>query len=222
MRVLLVEDDSMIGKSLQDYLHTQNYSVDWVCDGQTAEEAISTQSYDFLLLDLGLPGKDGMKVLRNLRESARALPVIILTARDGEAERLAGLNQGADDYLVKPFSMAEVVARMRAIGRRLHQQCNNLLENRDVLLDTQTFQATVKASGETVTLSQREFAILQALLQRPGAILSREQLEDKVYAWGNEVESNAIDYQIHQLRRKLGKQTIRNIRGAGWQMGANQ
>ena len=215
MRVLLVEDDPMIGETVQAALRDASYAADWVKNGQTALTTLSSESYDFVLLDLGLPGKDGFEVLRSIRQKNDATPVLVITARDGLADRLRGLDGGADDYVLKPFEMAELMARMRAVLRRKGGPATLVLSNGRVSLDPATHEA--KASDRSgIQLSNREFALLQALLVRPGAILSRHDLETRIYGWGEEVESNAVEFLIHTLRKKLGSDVIKNIRGAGW------
>lgn len=220
MRVLLVEDDPMIGAAVHAALKDAAYAADWVRDGDAALGAVAAQHYDVVLLDLGLPGRDGLAVLAHLRARGNAVPLLILTARDGLQDRLQGLDGGADDYVLKPFEMAELLARMRAVLRRKGGQADALLGNGALTLDPTTREACVKGGGP-VLLSQREFALLQALLIRPGAILSRAELEDRIYGWGEEVESNAIEYLIHALRRKLGAEAIRNVRGVGWMVAKN-
>ena len=215
MRVLLVEDDAMIGEAMQGALKDAAYAVDWVQDGQAALASLACQHYDLVLLDLGLPGKDGLEVLRNLRAQSNPVPLLIVTARDGLDDRLGGLDGGADDYVLKPFEMAELLARMRAVLRRKAGSAAPLLGNGVVSLDPATQQATA-SNGTCVQLTHREFALLQALLVRPGAILSRSDLEDRIYGWDQEVESNAVEFLLHALRRKLGSDTIKNVRGAGW------
>lgn len=215
MRVLLVEDDHMIGDEIQGALREASYAADWVTDGAAASSALACQQYDLVLLDLGLPGKDGMAVLRSLRQRKSDVPVIIISARDGLDDRLAGLDGGADDYLLKPFDKAELLARMRAVLRRRAGSSDPVLSNGIVALDLGTHEAKVGAEP-AVQLSHREFALLHALLVRPGAILSRSALEERIYGWGEEVDSNAVEYIIHVLRRKLGNDIIRNVRGAGW------
>ena len=215
MRVLLVEDDPMIGEAIQSELKDASYAADWVRNGIHALEALMCQRYDFILLDLGLPGKDGLEVLRSVRTKDQLTPLLILTARDGLEDRLRGLDGGADDYILKPFEMKELLARMRAILRRKSGTASVLLRNGIVTVDPVTREATVHGSS-AVQLSNREFALLQALLVRPGAILSRSEIEDRIYGWGEEVESNAIEYLIHALRRKLGSEVIQNVRGVGW------
>ncbi|WP_223453825.1 MULTISPECIES: response regulator transcription factor [unclassified Pseudomonas] len=215
MRILLVEDDPMIGDAIQGALSDASYATDWVKNGLTALSALQTQPYDLVLLDLGLPGKDGLDVLDNIRARNNPVPLLIITARDSLDDRLRGLDGGADDYLLKPFDMAELLARMRAVLRRNGGNAQSLLDNGVVALDLLSKQAST-AENPDVQLSSREFALLQALLIRPGAILSRSELEDRLYGWGNEVESNAVEFLIHSLRRKLGSQVIKNVRGMGW------
>lgn len=215
MRVLLVEDDPMIGDAVQGALKDASYAVDWVKDGQTALTTLGCQHYDIVLLDLGLPGKDGLEVLASIRSQEDPVPLLITTARDNLDDRLRGLDGGADDYVSKPFQMAELLARMRAVLRRKGGTAVAMLGNGLVTLDPATKEASFKG-GCAVQLSNREFSLLQALLIRPGAILSRSELEDRIYGWGEEVESNAVEYLIHALRRKLGSEVIKNVRGIGW------
>lgn len=213
MRVLLVEDDRMIGAAVVEALKDAAYAVDWVKDGELAMEAIRSETYEIALLDLGLPLVDGLNVLKNLRASSR-LPVIILTARDALTDRIRGLDLGADDYLVKPFEVGELLARMRAVMRREGSGTSPILSNGKLQLDPATREASY--FGESVILSTREFALLQALLARPGTILSRSDLERHIYGWNEEVESNAVEFLIHAVRKKLGTAAIRNVRGVGW------
>lgn len=215
MRVLLVEDDLMIGQVVQDALRDASCAADWVEDGQLALSALATEHYDVVLLDLGLPRQSGLSVLASLRAGGNLVPVLILTARDALEDRIAGLDAGADDYLVKPFEMAELLARMRAVWRRKEGIASPVLSNGVVTLELATKQATV-AEGEPQQLTNREFALLQALLVRPGAILSKAELEERLYGWGEEVESNAVEFLIYGLRKKLGASVIRNVRGLGW------
>jgi two-component system OmpR family response regulator len=215
MRVLLVEDDPMIGAAIQGALKDASYAADWVRNGQTALSTLACQHYDLVLLDLGLPGKDGLEVLANIRARDNPVPLLIITARDALDDRLRGLDGGADDYVLKPFQMAELLARMRAVLRRKGGIGAPVLSNGRVSLDPATREAVV-AGGTPIQLANREFALLQALLVRPGAILSRSDLEDRIYGWGEEVESNAVEYLIHALRRKLGSDVIKNVRGVGW------
>ena len=214
MRVLLVEDDRMIGTAVKQALKDATYAVDWVRDGQEALFSIDGQTYDLVLLDLGLPKKDGLEVLRSIRSRNNPIPIIIMTARDALEDRLLGLDGGADDYVQKPFEMAELLARMRAVVRRKGGASGPVLSNGVITLDPVTREATV--AGVTTLLSGREFSLLQALLIRPGAILSRGELEDRIYGWGEEVESNAVEFLIHSLRKKLGSSAIKNVRGVGW------
>ena len=215
MRILLIEDDPMIGDAIQRALTDVSYAADWVTNGLTGLAALDTQHYDLVLLDLGLPGKDGLDVLDTIRARNNPVPLLIMTARDNLDDRLRGLDGGADDYLLKPFAMAELLARMRAVLRRKGGSALSLLDNGVVSLDLLCKEAST-AEQRGIALSNREFALLQALLIRPGAILSRSELEDRLYGWGNEVESNAIEFLIHALRRKLGSHVIKNVRGMGW------
>jgi two-component system, OmpR family, response regulator len=214
MRVLLIEDDRMVGAAVEQALRDAAYAVDWVRDGETAVQAAEAETYEVALLDLGLPTIDGRDVLRRLRAIGGRLPVIIVTARDGIDDRIDGLDLGADDYLVKPFEIRELLARMRAVLRRQGSGSSPLLSNGKLTLDPATREASL--FGDAVILTAREFAVLQALLARPGAILSRRDLERHVYGWNEEVESNAIEFLIHAIRKKLGAVAIRNVRGVGW------
>ena len=214
MRILLVEDDDMIGKAVSEALKDAAYAVDWVKDGDTAERTLTYGEHQAVLLDLGLPKRDGMDVLRHLRKAGSRIPVIVITARDGVESRINGLDLGADDYLVKPFDIDELLARLRAVVRRQGGQASPLLTNGRVSLDPSTHKAT--CGDAMVTLSAREFALLHALLLHPGRILTRGQLEEHIYGWSEEVESNAVDFLIHGVRKKLGAEVIKNVRGAGW------
>ena len=214
MRLLLVEDDLMIGESLQRALRLEGYAVDWVRAAPAADGTLASERFDLVLLDLGLPGGDGLDVLRVLRARHDATPVIVLTARDGRGDRVAGLDAGADDYLVKPFELDELNARIRAVLRRHAGRAEPLLAHGDVTLDPAARRVT--RGGAAVPLSAREFAVLEALMLRPGAVLSRAQLEDRLYGWGEEIESNAVSVYVHQLRRKLGADFIGNVRGVGY------
>jgi two-component system response regulator QseB len=216
MRLLLIEDDPMIGRAARQGLGDAGFAVDWVMDGNAAERALANDVYDLAILDLGLPGQDGMTVLKGLRRSGNAVPVLIATARDAVSDRIAGLNAGADDYVLKPFDLDELVARVRALLRRQAGGASPLLECGGLVLDP--VRKEVQLKGEPVSLSAREFALLEVLLRRPGAVLSREQLEDSVYGWTEEIGSNAIEVHLHNLRRKLGTQTIRNVRGVGYKV----
>src|SRR5215467_4085268 len=217
MHILLVEDDRMIGESVWTALKQDGHAVDWLRDGNTADFALRNEEFDIVLLDLGLPGKDGLDLLRAHRARRKPTPVIILTARDALQERVAGLDAGADDYLVKPFELEELTARMRAVVRRRGGHAEPVIEVGDVRLDQSKREVTL--AGQPVILSAREYAVLEALMLRPGAILSRAQLEDRLYGWGDAIESNAVSVYIHQLRRKLGADAIRNVRGVGYYVG---
>jgi two-component system OmpR family response regulator len=214
MRVLLIEDDKMVGAAIEQALRDAAYAVDWVTDGETAIHAAENEVYEAALLDLGLPVADGREVLRRLRTIDRRLPIIIVTARDGVDDRIDGLDLGADDYLVKPFVIRELLARMRAVLRREGSGSSAILTNGTLRLDPATRQAWF--FDATSLLTAREFALLQALLTRPGTILSRSELERQIYGWNKEVESNAIEFLIHAIRKKLGASAIRNVRGVGW------
>lgn len=214
MRILLVEDDVMIGESLRHALKGIGYAVNWVKDGDMAIETLANESYDLMLLDLGLPGQSGLTVLRTARKNKKSLPVLIITARDAIADRVAGLDSGADDYLVKPFALAEVEARLRALLRRHSNQPDPVLTAGEVALDTGTKELHYRE--KTLILTAREYALMYALLEKPGVVLSRAQLEEKLYGWNEEIASNAVEVQIHQLRKKMGNELIRNIRGVGY------
>ena len=214
MRILLVEDDLMIGAAVSVALKDAAYAVDWVTDGAVASSVLTNLEHQAVLLDLGLPKRDGLEVLRRLRQIGNAVPVIIITACDDVDDRIKGLDLGADDYLVKPFDVNELLARLRAIIRRHGGQASPVLTNGKVSLNPSTREARC---GDTVELlSAREFALLQALLLRPGTILARAELEERIYGWNEEVESNAVDFLIHGVRKKLGAAIIKNVRGAGW------
>jgi two-component system response regulator QseB len=217
MRVLLVEDDTMIGSAVRAGLIEAGFSVDWVTDGRAAQLALAHDGHDLAVLDLGLPGMDGMAVLAAARAAGNATPVLIVTARDATSERIAGLNAGADDYVLKPFDLDELIARIRAVLRRHAGAASPLLSSGDVVLDPVRREVTLR--GEPVPLSAREFAVLEALLRKPGAVLSRARLEESVYGWGEEVASNAIEVHLHNLRKKLGTGVIRNVRGVGYRIG---
>ena len=214
MRILLVEDDTMIGESVLDLLRAEHYAVDWVKDGEMAETALQTQTYDLILLDLGLPRRDGLYVLRALRARKERTPVLIATARDSVQQRIEGLDAGADDYVLKPYDLDELLARIRALVRRAAGRAEPIYEHNDVSINPATRE--VMAGGQPVVLSAREWAILEPLLARPGMVLSRAQLEEKLYGWKDEISSNAVEVYIHGLRRKLGADLIQNIRGVGY------
>lgn len=204
----------MIGAAVEQALKDAAYAVDWVRDGETALLAAKSETYEVMLLDLGLPNKDGRDVLRQLRANGCKCPVIIVTARDGVEHRIEGLDLGADDYLVKPFEIRELLARMRAVLRREGSGAAAVLGNGKLILDPATREASM--GGQTALLTAREFALLQALLMRPGTILSRSEIERQLYGWNEEVESNAVEFLIHAIRKKLGAESIRNVRGMGW------
>ena len=214
MRLLLVEDDTMIGESVLDLLRAEHYAVDWVKDGETAETALRTQTYDLVLLDLGLPRRDGLAVLRSLRARNQRIPVLIATARDGVQQRIEGLDAGADDYVLKPYDLDELLARIRALLRRASGRAEPQYEHKGVSIDPATREVMV--AGLPVVLSAREWAVLEPLLARPGMVLSRGQLEDKLYGWKDEISSNAVEVYIHGLRKKLGAELIQNVRGVGY------
>ncbi|MCM5571406.1 response regulator [Burkholderiaceae bacterium FT117] len=220
MRVLLVEDDRMIGQAVQTALRQDGYAVDWVRDADAADAALAAGSFDLVLLDLGLPGRDGLSLLRQVRGRRDATPVLVITARDAVGNRIAGLDAGADDYLVKPFDLEELAARMRALLRRSAGRAEAVVEHRGVRLDPAA--RTASRDGDPLALSPREYAVLEALLLRPGAVLSRAQLEDRLYGWDDAIDSNAVEVYIHGLRRKLGRDFIRNRRGVGWYVPAGE
>ena len=216
MRLLLVEEDPMIGESIRRGLRLQNFAVDWVRDGRAARLALDTAPYSLVVLDLGLPGEDGLSVLKGWRAKGRRVPVLIVTARDAVAERIEGLDAGADDYLVKPFALDELSARVRALLRRQAGRAEPLISLGPLSLDPRTHAVTYQ--GAAVALSGREFALLQVLMEGQGAVLSRERLEECLYGWGDEVASNAVEVYIHHLRKKLAPHVIRSIRGVGYQI----
>src|SRR6187402_25746 len=214
MRLLLVEDDSMIGAAAQQGLRHEGHSVDWVRDGHQGEAAVAGGSYDLVLLDLGLPRKDGLTILRGWRARGNAVPVLIVTARDAVSDRVAGLDAGADDYLVKPFDLDELLARVRALQRRNRGAALNVIEHGPMQLDPASLSVTY--DGRAVSLQRREFMLLHKLLESAGKVLSRAQLEESVYGWDGGVESNSLDVHIHRLRRKLYPEIIRTVRGVGY------
>jgi two-component system response regulator QseB len=215
MRLLLVEDDIMIGEVVLDLLRAEHYAVDWVKDGEMADTALrQSQSYDLVILDLGLPRKDGLEVLRAMRSRKDRTPVLIATARDAVEQRIAGLDAGADDYVLKPYDLDELLARLRALLRRAAGRAEPVFEYNTISINPATRE--VQVSGTPVTLSAREWAVLEALIARPGAVLSRSQLEEKLYSWRDEVSSNAVEVYIHGLRKKLGSELIQNVRGVGY------
>jgi DNA-binding response OmpR family regulator len=214
MRLLLVEDDRLLGDGIRAGLAQAGFAVDWVQDGRAGELAATTEPYALLVLDLGLPRLSGLELLRSLRAAGKRLPVLILTARDTVADRVAGLDAGADDYLVKPFDLAELTARVRALLRRSAGHAEPLLRHGDLVLDPAG--RTLTRAGQRVELGPREFALLHALLLSAGRVLSREQLERSLYGWDTEPGSNALEVHIHHLRRKLGSDLIRTLRGVGY------
>ena len=218
VRLLLVEDDPMIGESIEDGLRGENYAVDWVRDGRDAELALAGVAYDLMLLDLGLPGKQGMDVLRTARTRGVDLPILIITARDGTPARVEGLDAGADDYLVKPFDLDELLARIRALLRRRVSRTRSVIEHGALRLDLASHE--VSFAGQQVKLSAREFSVLRALLDNPGSVVSKSQLEEKLYGWNTEVESNTVDVYVHHLRKKFGTDFIKNVRGVGYKIPA--
>jgi two-component system response regulator QseB len=218
MRILLLEDDQDIGDGLSAGLRKQGFLVDWLQDGREGAQALTAAPYDAVILDLGLPGMDGMDVLADWRRHGHTLPVLILTARDALPDRIAGLNGGADDYLCKPFALAEVVARLHALSRRYLGQAQSLLHHGALTLDTAAFTASFE--GETIALSKREWLLLHLLVTHPGQVFSRSQIEDKLYSWDQEVESNAVEVYIHHLRKKIYPELIQTRRGIGYQLGS--
>ena len=217
MRLLLVEDDSIIGSGLAQGLRLEGFIVDWVRDVKTAQQALQLVSYGLLLLDLGLPQVDGMQILNNIRSAGSILPVIVITARDALQDRLAGLNSGADDYLVKPFALEELVARIHAVSRRQNGRAETVWTHGALRIDPARHLALL--NEVSIPVSAKEFALLKEFLHEPGIILSREQLEERLYGWGDEIASNAIEVHIHNLRKKFGQNIIRTIRGVGYQIG---
>lgn len=214
MRLLLIEDDKLLGNGIQTALKQLNYAVDWVQDGESGEHALKIETYDALMLDLNLPKKDGLQILKDLRSRSNNIPVIILTARDSITDKITGLDNGADDYLVKPFDLDELTARLRALIRRHNGRSNPLIVYENLQLDPAA-QTLIK-DGKAVILSPRELAILQILLENIGKIISRNRLEESLYGWNDMVESNAVEVHIHHLRKKLGKNLIRTVRGLGY------
>ena len=214
MRLLLVEDDPMIGAGVQRGLKQDGHTVDWVRDGAAAELAVADGVYEVILLDLGLPRKSGLELLAGLRRKGVATPVLVITARDSVADRVKGLDAGADDYLVKPFDLDELSARIRALTRRQGGRASPVIEVGSLALDPAKHVVTL--GGAPIALSKREFSLLHALMKQPGVPLSRAQIEESLYGWDEEIESNAVEVYIHSLRRKLGSERIRNVRGVGY------
>jgi DNA-binding response OmpR family regulator len=217
LRILLAEDDALLGDGIRAGLKLANYAVDWVQDGLQADAALRDHAYDACVLDLGLPGRDGLGVLRTLRARGSALPVLILTARGASSQKVAGLDEGADDYLVKPFDLDELHARLRALLRRAAGQASPKLRCGALVLDPASKGVTLR--GQPLALSAREFALMQDLLTHPTHVRTRDQLEESLYAWGEETGSNTVEVYIHHLRKKLGPQVIRTLRGLGYQLG---
>ena len=216
MRVLVIEDDTGIGRAVVAGLDRNGYAVDWVRDGMQAESALESGVYDLALLDLGLPHRDGLQILKKVRRTGLALPMVVITARDAVSDRIAGLDAGADDYLVKPFDLDELLARMRAVVRRRTGRLSPEMAYGALRIDPA--MRTVTFRGEGVDLSAREFAVLEVLMLEPGAVVSREKLEEAVYGWGEEVGSNSVEVHLHHLRRKLRPELIRNVRGVGYRV----
>ncbi len=214
MRLLLIEDDPLLGKGLNIALSGEGYTVDWLRDGALGVTALETGKFDVVVLDLGLPGMDGLELLKRMRDQGNATPVLILTARDAIPDRISGLDSGADDYLTKPFDIDELFARVRALIRRASGRSQPQIKHRDLVLDPAAH--TLTQGGEPVTLSNREFAVLHYLLEHKNRPSSRSQLEESLYGWGQEIESNAIEVHIHKLRKKLGSDLIKTIRGIGY------
>ncbi len=214
MRILLVEDDTLLGEGLYSGLNSENYSVDWVKNGETALSAIKSTEYDAVILDIGLPKMSGLEVLKEARSQGYTLPVLILTAQDGVSDRVAGLDTGADDYLSKPFEFEELCARLRALTRRSRGLVEQTIGYKEILLNPAAHTVTHK--GDAVSLSRREFALLEEFLSCTGRVLSRSHLEDKLYSWGDEIESNTIEVHIHHLRKHFGSDLIKTVRGVGY------
>ncbi|MBA4742991.1 MAG: response regulator transcription factor [Azoarcus sp.] len=214
MRILLVEDDADLGEGILVALKPEHYTVDWMRDGRSALHALQSESFDIAILDLGLPRMDGIELLRVLRAAGNAIPVLVLTARDATADRIAGLDAGADDYLIKPFDVAELKARLRALLRRSFSRPQPLLEYREIVLDPANQSVTWR--GAPVALTRKEFLLLHELLSQPGRVFTRDKLQQALYGWGEEVESNALEVHVHHLRKKFFSELIRTVRGVGY------
>jgi DNA-binding response OmpR family regulator len=214
VKLLLVEDDAMIGRALLDALRGESYAVNWVRDGATADTTLASEPYDCVLLDLGLPKRDGLSVLRSLRSRGNTVPVLVATARDAVGDRVAGLDAGADDYIVKPFDVDELLARIRALIRRSAGRADPVISHKGLTLNPATREATF--NEHALQLSAREWAVLEPMMQRPGAVFSRAQLEEKLYGWKDDISSNAVEVYIHGLRKKLGADFIKTVRGLGY------
>ncbi len=221
MRVLLVENDATIGEAVFEALKEARYTVDWARSGTDAIATLTIHSYHLVLLDLGLPGNGSFSVLSTLRGKGNQVPLLIISARDALEDCLRGLDSGADDYVFKPFEMNELLARIRAVIRRKGGNGGPILSNGIISLDPASHKACLLETGEVYRLSNREFALLHALLIRPGTLLSRSELEEKIYGWGEEIESNAVEFFIHALRKKFGTNAIKNVRGVGWRVAGN-
>ncbi len=216
MKLLLIEDDRMIGWALHRGLSDEGYTVDWLDDGDGSVVACSERQYDVAILDLGLPNRDGLQVLAELRRMGNTLPIVVVTARESVADRIKGLNTGADDYICKPFDFDELLARLRAVVRRRAGQAVTILEYRDLTINAATRQVTYQ--GRLLNLSAKEFALLEILVQRPGVVIARAQLYDQLYGWDQDVESNTVEVYVHSLRRKLGHEFIENVRSVGYRI----
>jgi len=214
MRLLLAEDDDKLGKGIRTGLRYEGHAVDWVKDGNTALSALRNESYDVLVLDLGLPQLTGLEVLDKLREEGLSLPVLILTARDSIDDRISGLDRGADDYVVKPFDLDELSARIRALSRRVVGRTVTVINYRDIVLDPASL--TVRKSGKIVEMPIRSFSVLQKLLENEGRVQSRTRLEESLYSWKDDIESNVLEVHIHNIRKRFGSKFIRTIRGVGY------
>ena len=217
MRLLLVEDDPLLGEGLKLALTQEGYTVDWLRDGRQALGALASEEFSLVILDLGLPGLDGIEVLTSTRQKGITTPILILTARDAVPDRVAGLDRGADDYLAKPFDIEELSARLRSLLRRRQGRSQPLLIHDDIQIDPATRQ--LSKAGRTVDLSQKEFSIIRYLMEHKGCPISRGRLEDQVYGWDREIESNALEVHIHNLRKKLGSSVIKTVRGLGYKLG---
>lgn len=216
MRLLLVEDDPLLGEGLKMALTREGYTVDWLRNGQQAMRALATEDYNLAILDLGLPGLDGMEILASTREKGITTPILILTARDAVPDRIAGLDRGADDYLTKPFDIEELAARLRSLLRRKQGRSQPLLVHGDIQIDPAS--QLLSQAGQTIDLSQKEFIIIRYLMEHKGCPISRSRLEEQLYGWDREIESNALEVHIHNLRKKLGSAVIKTVRGVGYKL----